>query len=258
MSGDVRAIRAIITADDLGLSPAVNDAVAELAASGTVTATSLLVGRDHAQAALELELPIAVGLHVEFEPAWLATAGHAEIEAAIEDQVDWMRTRAAPPTHLDLHTEALYGLGPEATRPGGVLMEAIAVAARHRLPLRLPRRLPDGTGAPAAHRLAVALADDSGVRLPETIHTDPRPVAAIDGPRDAARTYAAAVGTLPAGVSEFFLHPAVAEIDGLGAKRVWEFELLRDGLLRARLEAAGVVPTSWAAHGASPQEGAGP
>ncbi|CAM3616106.1 ChbG/HpnK family deacetylase [Occultella aeris] len=236
----------IVTADDLGLSPAVNRAVAALAGAGAVTATSLLVGRPHAEAALELDLPIAVGLHVEFDPTLLATASHDEIEAAIEDQVAWMRARGAVPTHLDLHTAALYGLGPEATRPGGVLVEAIAVAARHRLPLRLPRRAPDSAGVGEAHRLAVALADDSGVRLPETICTDPRPTAAIDGPDDTARYYADLVATLPAGVSEIFLHPADVATDGLGAKRVWEYQLLRSRVLLTVLTDTGVTTTDWA------------
>jgi predicted glycoside hydrolase/deacetylase ChbG (UPF0249 family) len=235
----------IITADDLGLSPAVNRAVAALAASGAVTATSLLVRRPHAEAALELDLPIAVGLHVELDPAGLATASHDEIEAAIEDQVAWMRARGVVPTHLDLHTEALYGLGPASTRPGGVLVEAISVAARHRLPLRLPRQAPDGTGVGEAHRLAVALADDSGVRLPETIRTDPRPTAAIDGPDDTARHYADLVATLPAGVSEIFLHPADTATDDLGAKRVWEYRLLRSRALLTTFAQTGVTPTDW-------------
>lgn len=236
----------ILTADDFGMSAEVNAAVAELAAAGRIGATSLLVRAPHAQAALDLGVGIAVGLHVQLERDELA-ATSSQVETLIEDQVSWMVTRDATPAHLDLHTGALYGLGPDAPRPGGVLAEALAVAARHDLPLRLPRR-PPAPMPPAlqrAHAFLVAQADAAGVRLPETILTDTRPAAQVSGPPDSLAHYLDLLSQVHTGCSEMFTHPALPLASGTGdamsRKRAAEYQMLRSGQLHAAAAAAGIA-----------------
>lgn len=246
----------VLTADDFGLDAGVNAAVAELAHLGALTATSLLTTRPDAEAALALEVPIAVGLHVELDPALLAHAGPEEIEGWIEEQLAWLTARGPAPTHLDLHTSALYGLGPEASAgaPTGVVPQAITVAARHGLSLRLPRYLPP-LDAPAGfrghHADAVARADAAGVRIPEIMLGDPRPPDTIRDRADLLGMYVGLLPAVPDGVSEMFLHPAVPGVGGtdepaaMRRKRTWEYELLRSGDLRAAIEDHGIALTHW-------------
>ena len=57
----------IINADDLGYSPTVNRAIADMFAAGLVTSTSLLVNQPHSEAgaALARRLPrLSVGVHL--------------------------------------------------------------------------------------------------------------------------------------------------------------------------------------------------
>lgn len=199
-----------ITADDFGLDPAVNAAIIELAAAGRLHAASVLVEAPHAAAALEARVPIAVGLHVALPPAMLAGATGEQVHAEIERQWDRMARQGRTPAHLDLHTAALYGVGTEALRPGGVLVEALAVAAAHRVPLRLPRKLPPGfADGTEGHAALLAAADDAAVALPEAICTDFRAGQEISGYGDLRAHYRALMAQLPAGRSEIFLHPAV-------------------------------------------------
>lgn len=237
--------RLVLTADDFGLSAEVNDAVAELAAAKQISATSLLVRAGHAEAALDLKVSIAVGLHVQLDLAEFAHATSAQVEALIEDQVCWMLERGTAPTHLDLHTAALYGLGPQAPRPGGVVAEALAVAAAHGLPLRLPRALPAGTGVTFSdsHAALVARADALGVALPQMILTDSRDAGQITGPDDALEHYLRLLEQVPAGCSELFTHPARpagTPADAMARKRGWEYELLRSGALQHRAAAHSI------------------
>lgn len=227
-----------ITADDFGMDPLVNAAITELARTGAIQAASLLTTAAHAEDALAANLPIAVGLHVDLPPAVLATATADQVVDLIEAQYEWMRVRGHSPTHLDLHTAALYGIGPQVPRPGGVVGEALTVAARHDLAFRLPRRLPDDVAAAGAHRVLVDRAERFGVALPEAILTDLRPTAEIRDYADLEEHYLQLAGIVPSGHSEMFLHPTLA---GSDLKQVWEYELLRSGRLHQHLRSGGIT-----------------
>lgn len=237
-----------ITADDFGMDPLVNAAITELARTGAIQAASLLTTAAHAEDALAANLPIAVGLHVDLPSAVLATATADQVVDLIEAQYEWMSVRGHSPTHLDLHTAALYGIGPQVPRPGGVVGEALTVAARHNLAFRLPRRLPDDVAAAGAHRVLVDRAERFGVALPEAILTDFRPGQQVPSDTDLREHYRALVRQLPPGRSEIFLHPALAGLStGLSSadpqrrKRLWEYRLLASGRLHRDLTEAGVA-----------------
>lgn len=218
-----------VVADDVGQSAAIDDGVAQLARAGHLSAASVLVrarGAGAAMAALADLVPL--GVHVQLEPDELVGAASEQVTALIVAQVERMLAAGHSPAHLDLHTSALYGLGPDAVRPGGVLTEAITVAARYRLRLRLPRRAPAGLDdqQAALHARAVAAADGAGLLLPDVLVTEVP--AADDVP--------AFLAALPDGEVELVTHPALRADPGdrLGPERVRQHALLASGVLHAR------------------------
>src|SRR5699024_8584749 len=218
-----------VVADDVGQSAAIDDGVAELARAGHLSAASVLVRARGARAAMAaLAGLVPLGVHVQLEPDELAGGTAEQVTALIVAQVEAMLAAGHSPAHLDLHTSALYGLGPDAVRPGGVLMEAIAVAARHRLRLRLPRGAPAGLDQQqtALHARAVAAADAAGLVLPDVLVTEVPEAAAV----------ADFLAALPEGEVELVTHPALRADPGdrLGPERVRQHALLASGVLQPR------------------------
>jgi len=218
-----------VVADDVGQSAAIDDGVAELARAGHLSAASVLVRARGARAAMAaLAGLVPLGVHVQLEPDELAGGTAEQVTALIVAQVEAMLAAGHSPAHLDLHTSALYGLGPDAVRPGGVLMEAIAVAARYRLRLRLPRGAPAGLDRQqtALHARAVAAADAAGLALPDVLVTEVPEAAAV----------ADFLAALPEGEVELVTHPALRADPGdrLGPERVRQHALLASGVLQPR------------------------
>jgi hypothetical protein len=261
----------VITVDDLGVDPRTISLVADLAAAGRVSAASVIPMAPSATRAVQLlaasagsgaKRSLSIGLHATFTgdgaAGWApltggrslvstaggtfhddvgdfaATADPREVLGELEAQVAWFDAEGIRPTHLDSHEGALYGIdGP------GFLTSTVRVCAAHELALRLPRVVPDGLGAlvgPAmrqAHRQSVELADDLGVVLPETIGTEWRPLSDLSGYTDLRDAYLTLLRSLPEGLSEIFLHPAM-EPGTAGVrvaslqKRLWERRLLQD------------------------------
>jgi predicted glycoside hydrolase/deacetylase ChbG (UPF0249 family) len=112
----------VVNADDLGLSPGVNDGIACAHRHGIVTSASLMVRQPAAEAAAELihDLPnLGTGLHVDLaewvaQPSGWATA-YAFVDAsdavAVEKEVElqlglFERLVGRLPDHLDSHQHA--------------------------------------------------------------------------------------------------------------------------------------------------------
>ena len=247
-------VRLRVVADDVGQSAAIDDGVAALARSGHLSAASVLVrapGAPAAMATLGGILPL--GVHVHLEPDEIADADAARVVALITEQVEAMLAAGHSPAHLDLHTAALYGLGPHPVRPGGVLAEAIEVAAAHRLRFRLPRLARAGVSSTeiAAHAQAVAAADAAGVVLPDVLVTEVPDAAdvpaflaklpdllAVGGPGSPdARSPGTDVVASHADMEvELITHPALRAEPGdpLGPERVRQHALLASGALHPR------------------------
>ncbi|MPV37778.1 carbohydrate deacetylase [Georgenia subflava] len=184
------------------------------------------------------------------DPATVVAHGSAaDVTAELAAQLAWMRAAGLRPTGLDSHSGVLYG-------QHGLLEAALRFCAEHGLAFRLPRSLGSTLGAslsPAArtgHVEALALADELGVRLPETIATAWLPGAALESYEQLRATYLDALVALPEGTSEVFCHPAPEEATtGLppaeARKRSWELRLLRDPTFTDALGREGieVVPT---------------
>jgi predicted glycoside hydrolase/deacetylase ChbG (UPF0249 family) len=254
----VSSRRLVITADDLGRDPHTDATVLGLVAAGHVTATTLLtVAPGAADAAARVAaLGLTPRLHATLtserglapwpacsgNPALVTDAGALPFEMGLAPtaasvaallgelaaQLAWLRDRGIAVTGADSHGGTLYGLD-----GGPWLAPVLRWCAAEHLAFRLPRSLTPYLGQvpaeiAARHRDAVALADQLGVPLPETMITN-RATAAELGSYEALREHTIrALATLPVGTSELFLHPADDLPGATGQIRAWEAMLLRD------------------------------
>lgn len=267
--------RLVITADDLGRDPASTDTILALLAEGLVTATTLIPVAPDSALALERAMALGVTPHLHLtltseqgivpwrplsagasladadgtlphDPFALGARGKpSEVVTELNAQRAWFLHHGGTPVAADSHAGTLYGLHGRSW-----LAETLQWCHEHDLAFRLPRdpRPYLGTDIPAelvgAHERAVALADELGVALPQTIITNRQ---SADDLGDYSALLAAMqriIGALPEGTSELFLHPT-----SRGAStpvREWETRLLRDPAFRATLAAEEIeLVTGW-------------
>lgn len=278
----------VLNADDLGMCRAANRAVAGLLLDGSLDSSTVMVPCPWAPDALALAAAhphLDVGVHLTLTSEWsryrwrpLTGVGTSLVDAAgwfpadvraVEEradaddvvreltaQVDAALAAGVDVSHLDNHMGSVYGV--ETGR--SLLPEVLALAARYRLPFRLPRTtdgmgdLPPGSDARLAQ--AVALADALGVVLPDRLWTHPFDLRGEGTP--AEETYEGVragfldlLRALRPGVTEVYLHPMTDDdelrdaVDRSAAKRGYELRLLRDPQVAATLAALGVVRVGW-------------
>ncbi len=259
----------ITTADDFGLSPAVNEAVEIAARDGILTSASLMVGAPHAadavQRARNLRGRLAVGLHL------VVIEGPAVLpHAAIPDLVDPRGTFPSDQMRLGV----AYAFRPGVRRQlaaeiraqfaafadtGLELDHANAHKHMHLHPvvgammirigrefglgaIRVPAEpAPRGLGARALRawisvlarqaRRAGLLTNDTVFGLAQSGHMRPAHVQAL-------------LDDLPPGLSELYLHPATST-DGILRQVMPDYEHRQelDALLTARVPAGCVLTT---------------
>ncbi|WP_127131887.1 carbohydrate deacetylase [Georgenia sp. SYP-B2076] len=265
--------RLVVTADDLGLDPDTNEAIAELLADGLLSATTLMpvapAADDAVRRVLAAGLPVP-HLHVtltgarEFapwhplapdvpsltdpsgafhlDPARVERAGTPrDVAREVTAQLAWMRAAGLGPSALDSHSGTLYGMHGRSFAD-----VAVELCAEHDLALRIPRRLSRVVALALRgrfrreHARAVALADALGVRLPEVMVGSWLPGRMILGYPQLRAEVLAQLRALPEGTSELVLHPAPKSAarrlaPAEGKKRLWELRLLRDPALARTL-----------------------
>ena len=277
--------RVVITADDLGREPGTTEVIIALLTDGYASAATLITVAPAADDAARRAARIGVRPHLHVtltsdraQNPWramiaastiaepdgtltgdaYALSSRGEPDDAIREadaQLEWMRGRGLTPVAADSHSGTLYGLhgGPWA---GQILGATLKWCARNGLAFRLPRDPGPYFGAalpaPLArlHEQAVALADELGVALPQTIATNRRPASEIGSYQALREDYLKRLSALPHGTSELFLHPsseqAVTGPDGI--LRAWEARLLRDRMFHRALETEGIaVVPEWTA-----------
>lgn len=183
-------------------------------------------------------------------------ASLAQIQQEILAQLSRCRALGmTAPSHMDNHMGSLYGI---ATGRFELLEAVLAIAAQTGLPFRLPASIADISftnsmlgiaTAPqetiAAASQAVDFCRQNGVALPD--HLIPNE---WGGPQDqsyeAFREYLYDLyASIPAGVTETYLHPAL-ECDelktavGSWQHRVWEHRVMADPQTRQHIEAHGI------------------
>lgn len=218
--------RVIVNADDLGLSPGVNEGIVRAHRDGVVTSASLMVLRPAAAAALELvdrHPDLSVGLHLDLVEhqvrggRWERTVARVDLEdrSAVEIEVQSQIRRfeelaGRAPTHLDSHQHS--HLDPTAAPL------IIRIAEERGIPLR---------GVTIPYRGDFYGQYGAGVPFPAGIS----PAAFV----------AAAVGS-EAPLVEVACHPAaVIDIDDTYAQeRVTELTVLCDISVALAIEMSGV------------------
>jgi chitin disaccharide deacetylase len=206
---DRRAL--IITADDFGYSPRYDEGIVEAAGAGAVDSVSVMVTRNRLNAGPLLETGVETGLHLELplELAERQRAGPQERDAALralEEQLEAFESAIGrPPAHLDGHRHCHAHAG---------LAAAIAREARGRgLPVRsidaAHRRILRREGVATPDRLIGRYSEEAEAALPREL----QPV--VDGE-----------GELPAGVTEWMVHPGHPDPEsGSGYDRAREEDL---------------------------------
>ncbi|QOR70925.1 ChbG/HpnK family deacetylase [Ruania alkalisoli] len=268
--------RLVLTADDLGRDAATTAEIVALAREGLITATTVIpVAPASAEATEQITTAqVATRVHLTLtseasetsttselgvaawrpladvpslveadgslttDPYRLGARGRTEhVLTELEAQLAWTRAQGLHVTAADSHAGTLYGLHGQSW-----LEPALRWCARHGLGFRLPRDLAPYLGGPApeplrsAHAAAVALADELGVPIPQTMITNDRTAAEWGDYEAFRRGMLARVATLGEGTSELFLHPSSApEI------RAWEARLLRDPALRETFRSEGIT-----------------
>jgi predicted glycoside hydrolase/deacetylase ChbG (UPF0249 family) len=222
------SVRLVVTADDFGLSPAVNRGVQRAHLDGIVTSASLMVRRHDAGHAAHLAraMPrLSLGLHLElvdYEVAdgeWRIRSCRADpadataVRRELAEQLDaFERLVGSPPAHLDSHHH-LHQQTPVA--------ELVAAAARR---LGVPVR---GSG-PWRYRgdfygqYGAGCSWPSGISVPSLVQL---------------------IGSLPPGVTELACHPADGPHGAHGTydeERAVELATLCDPSVAAALRDNGV------------------
>ncbi len=229
MNAVVNDRRLVVTADDFGLSPEVNEGVELAHTGGIVTSASLMVRRSSARDAVDRarRLPdLSLGLHVE-----LASYSVVDGEWTTDEVVADPRDRAAVETELAEQLrrfEGLVGRGPSH------------LDSHHHLHREEPTA---SVVAAMAERLGVPVRDDdswsyrgefygqfgAGIPWPEGVTPD---------------ALVSILGTLAPGVSELACHPARAPHAAHGTydrERVVELAALCDPSVRAEIDRLGIA-----------------
>ena len=225
----------VVNADDLGLSPGVNEGIARAHLEGIVTSASLMVRQPAAEAAAEIvrRLPkLGVGLHFDLAEWTPGPSGWTQLYAfadgrdgsAVAREVEHQLALfddlvGRPPDHLDSH-QHVHRSEPLRSILGRVADELGA-------PLRFRSRFGYFGGFYGQAR--------EGRPLPDAI-----------SPR-ALRT---AMAELPDGATELCCHPA-AQLDfrsSYGRERLQELETLCDPTVREVHAASGFRLDSFSGH----------
>jgi len=221
----------IVNADDLGLSPAVNEGIFVAHERGIVTSATLMVRQaaaPMAAAALPARPGLGVGLHLDLGQwdyaagEWMQAYSRCDtesadaVEAECRAQLDlFRRLLGRDPTHLDSH-QHVHLSEPTATVVAGIADE-----------LGVPLR-----GREVRYEGGFYGQSGRGEKYPEGIE---------------AASLIALIGSLPAGWSEVGCHPAAGPVpeSSYDSERVVELRTLCDPQVRRALAGAGVVLRSF-------------
>jgi predicted glycoside hydrolase/deacetylase ChbG (UPF0249 family) len=222
----------IVTADDFGMSPGVNEGVIRAHESGVVTAASLMVRGDSTADAAEYgkrSRRLSIGLHFDFgewfwrEGNWIPTrlsadpddaaAVQREAERQLEEFLDWM---SRPPSHLNSHQHF--------HRREPYRETLIGLSIRHGVPLR--------EHGPIAFLGGFYGQTQEGAPLHEGISVD---------------SFLRLASGIGPGATEIACHPSAMPENGsiYSQERVVELETLCDPRLRSGLETVSIKLTGF-------------
>jgi predicted glycoside hydrolase/deacetylase ChbG (UPF0249 family) len=171
------AARLIISADDWGYSPRYNAGIEEAARAGAIDAVAAMVLREHCDPQPLRDCGVEVGLHLELSDALETAEPRRQADS-------FAQLFGSPPAFLDGHHHC------HAAAPFAAAVEELA------LDLDVPLRAVDEAHRKQLSRLGIAHAD----RLVGRIGEDEAPLPGL-------LAEAIAAGALPAGRTEWMVHP---------------------------------------------------
>ena len=277
----------IVNADDFGMCEAANDAVIALFTEGRLFSSTIMFPCPACEKAARFaaEHPeYAIGVHLTLTSEWDAyrwapltdgaslrdpagymwphtedverNAEYRDIEAEIEAQYQKALSYGMRPSHVDNHMGTLYG---NRTGRFGLLVLILRWAGKKRLPYRLYTKTckamtPRGTPWPVYRLSGVLtslLAKRYHVTLPDyLLFPDWTRELSEGGYAHYRKEILRQWTSIPDGVTETFLHPAL-ETDELKSitrnwfQRVWEYDLMNDPETHEYLAAHGVKMISY-------------
>ncbi len=277
----------IVNADDFGMCEAANDAVIALFRAGRLFSSTIMFPCPACEKAARFaaEHPeYAIGVHLTLTSEWDTyrwapltegaslrdpdgfmwphtedverNAAYDDIEAEIEAQYQKALSFGMHPSHIDNHMGTLYG---NRTGRFGLLVLILRWAGKKQLPYRLythtcKTMTPRGTPWPVYKMsgiLTSLLAKRYRVTLPDYLLFPDWTRELSEGGYEHYRKEILRQWTsIPDGVTETFLHPAL-ETDELKSitrnwfQRVWEYDLMNDPATHEYLAANGVKMISY-------------
>ncbi|KAA0962442.1 ChbG/HpnK family deacetylase [Microbacterium sp. ANT_H45B] len=274
----------IINADDFGMCHAANTAITGLLSAGHIDSTTVMMPCAWAPEALAFaaaRTDLDVGVHLVLTSEWTdyrwrpltgtgttlvdaagcfpadtlsieQNADEADVEAEVAAQLQGALDAGVDVTHLDNHMGSVYGL----LTGRDFLAPVFALAARHGLPIRLPRSM-EGTADDAALQAklteAAAAADALGIEIIDRLWSHPFDAAPDESYEQVRDGFIALLRAVPAGVTEIYLHPMVdddelrAVVDFGAVKRGHELRLLSDPAVLRAIADEGLVRIGWRA-----------
>ncbi|WP_308637240.1 polysaccharide deacetylase family protein [Paenibacillus silvisoli] len=268
----------VINCDDFGQSAPMNAAIMHLLEERRVSSATIMApapGFEEAAAWCRKRGQANIGLHLtltsEFDALrWPSLTGDSSLHdegghmyrtvldfergantAAVllelDAQYERVRKAGITITHADNHMGSLYGIASGRSHIPQVLMKCV----KWKVPFRLFRRVhPEDMmaavpGVEGAVAKASALAGTLGVAIPDYLLSHPFEVEDGETYESFKRSIIDKLYRLPEGISETYIHPAVADDAMLASvphweKRVWEYRLMLDDDVHAAMKDAGV------------------
>lgn len=267
----------IINADDFGYNSAENTAIVELIRSGLITSTSVMTIAPEAEKATALSkaesFPVGVHLTInsDSDALWNPISDaksfrgglphdgrhltfkttRADVRKELKAQYDFLIERGADVDHADNHCATLYGINGRR-----FYIDAFDFCKERDLPYRFPktpgfleRQL--GRQAPGIVKkfqsAIVACGNRRGVKMLDDLVSNPWSIKKIPDRNTLEEYYLNAIDNCIDGVTEMFLHPALPfeNASPEWQKRVYEYEILKSGVLQERAREKDVQLVSW-------------
>jgi predicted glycoside hydrolase/deacetylase ChbG (UPF0249 family) len=274
----------IINCDDFGQSPPMNQAIMHLLEERKVSSATIMAPAPGFEEAAEWSRRRGqsnIGLHLtltsEFDALrWKSLTRHpslhdesgymhktveafernadtAAVMKELSAQYDAVKRFGISITHADNHMGSLYGTATGRSHIPQVLKQC----AKWRVPFRLFRKVhpedPLLSSIPGVERIvakASSLAGVLGVAIPDYLLSHPFGIEEGETYEQFKESMIAKMYTLPEGISETYIHPAVEDSEMLAQvphweKRVWEYRLLLEDDFAYTIKDAGVLLTDY-------------
>jgi chitin disaccharide deacetylase len=274
----------IINCDDFGQSQPMNLAIMHLLEERKVSSATIMApapGFEEAAEWCRRRGQSNIGLHLtltsEFDALrWKSLTGHpslhdengymhktveeferktdtAAVMKELSAQYDAVKRFGISITHADNHMGSLYGTATGRSRIPQVLIQC----AKWRVPFRLFRKVypsdPLLSSIPGVERIvakASSLAGVLGVAIPDYLLSHPFGIEEGETYERFKESMIAKMYTLPDGISETYIHPAVEDPEmptrvPHWEKRVWEYKLMLEDDFAYAIKDAGVLLTDY-------------